>query len=904
MQSIVLKQLADLYPLVFLSISFPFRDRGIGFAYVEPPKPHAMKTNLRLALWLVTLLAVSTGYAQEESYMPTQHSSLMMLNPSFAGTSICPQLGYNFLWQHNAKGIDYYTSSFVGDARIERMAGSVAAFFSVDKGKGMNYNYGGSITYVYDLEVNRHLVIKPSLSVGVRNFSTELWTLNDRYDFNYHTASLCPGISGRTGFTLGAAVLVYSEKWFAGFSASNISRPVEMKHDSIISRLPVKLTVLAGTSFGNRVHVFFPVLMYEYQGKRYQYISRGNYFLDPTHILTLNVNYRYRNLISGLGTRYIMGHDMSCYAQLGFELSNFKFTYNVGFSPYHTESGSSSVSLYNQAGLEFTFNCRPPSKRARAINCPSFGGPGITAGSSRYINTRFVGSYSGTGNQQDVSDTRNYNVKDDEEIKAGTLTAGELNDFGKWGLWKDFSKEKLSSYSKIWEINPETRYSVQVLNALGRAVVDAEVTLFSDKENAIWVSHTDNTGRAELWDGIYNEQKNENCHIVVNTGKQEYTFEGVQEFNKGMNVVHIPEDCSRPSAVDLLFLVDATSSMEDEIKYLKTELRDIIEHVSEKDKSLEMRTGCMFYQCADNNNDYLTDPSGFANDINVTMNFIQKHDATGGGDEAVEVALTKAVQDYEWSENAVARLMFIVCDEPPSENDHTSQIHKAIQDASEKGIRIIPVVASAFGGSESSLEYLMRSAALATNGTYVFLTDQSGVGDKHADPVTDAYDVEYFNRLLPRLIEQFTRVSPCEGEIDNEMKNIHDTTTVQIIEHVVLDSALLAARMNNLAAENTLEDTLQPESISEQELNIPEDSVVYKSFSFYPNPTKGPITIDLNGNFQELFLADINGRLLERFDCACKTGIHIDIGKYPDGMYLLVYSSGEKTSSGKVLLLR
>jgi len=79
------------------------------------------------------------------------------------------------------------------------------------------------------------------------------------------------------------------------------------------------------------------------------------------------------------------------------------------------------------------------------------------------------------------------------------------------------------------------------------------------------------------------------------------------------------------------------------------------------------------------------------------------------------------------------------------------------------------------------MEYLMRSIALATNGTYAFLTDHSGIGNKHTAPSTDKYKVETLNELLLRLISQFLDMPACDPQqfIEDQQAE-KDTSLVQV----------------------------------------------------------------------------------------------------------------------------
>ena len=98
--------------------------------------------------------------------------------------------------------------------------------------------------------------------------------------------------------------------------------------------------------------------------------------------------------------------------------------------------------------------------------------------------------------------------------------------------------------------------------------------------------------------------------------------------------------------------------------------------------------------------------------------------------------------------------MFLVLDAPPHDDEQIKQqVREEIRLAAEKGIRIIPVAAS---GIDKSTEFLLRSFSLATDGTYIFITDDSGVGDPHLKPTVGEYQVEKLNDLLVRLIFQYT----------------------------------------------------------------------------------------------------------------------------------------------------
>ncbi|MEL6276352.1 MAG: carboxypeptidase-like regulatory domain-containing protein, partial [Bacteroidota bacterium] len=71
-----------------------------------------------------------------------------------------------------------------------------------------------------------------------------------------------------------------------------------------------------------------------------------------------------------------------------------------------------------------------------------------------------------------------YPVPPAEKLpEAGQLTAGEVNDFGKWELWEDVSREDLAAYREVWQILPAHRYAVQLTFPGGQPATNLTVQL-------------------------------------------------------------------------------------------------------------------------------------------------------------------------------------------------------------------------------------------------------------------------------------------------------------------------------------------------------------------------------------------------------------------------------------------
>ena len=457
--------------------------------------------------------------------------------------------------------------------------------------------------------------------------------------------------------------------------------------------------------------------------------------------------------------------------------------------------------------------------------------------------------------------------------KAGLLTAGEVNDFSKWNLWEDLGKEEFAKWESEWQLTAKNRYTVQLLSANNKAVSNAKISLLH-KDNVIWKAVSDNTGKAELWlnANLNDAIEAKKLRIKIDYQGQTYSIKRAKPFNKKINTIELDAQCNRNELVDIAFVVDATGSMGDEINYLKKEILDIINRAQDTLPYAYINLASIFYK--DVTDDYLTKYSQFSSDFTLTSEFINMGFAAGGGDmpEAVDAALEVALDSLEWRDGA-AKLLFLVLDAPPHQTaEYLNKMQLLVQKAAEKGIRIIPVACS---GINKSTEYLMRTIALLTNGTYTFLTDHSGIGNSHIEPSTDEYQVEYLNDMLVRLIYQMSYMPECNMLIPDSMQ-ANDTSIVEHQNHTPKDSYTVAVA---------------------NPINI--------KWEYFPNPSNGIIYVKTDGFDGTLYLSDMNGKALQRHQVKMGQQIKINLKNYPDGIYLIRYEyKKDRWLSGKVILKR
>lgn len=469
------------------------------------------------------------------------------------------------------------------------------------------------------------------------------------------------------------------------------------------------------------------------------------------------------------------------------------------------------------------------------------------------------------------------------DVSYGMLTAGEVNDFSKFTQWEDLSATTLSAMRNKWSIAPNGRYTLDLQTKSGLPIADAVVILKRKSGSVLFRARTDNTGKAELWAALDAQDTLTTGRMILEVFHQGRMFrvDRAKPFGQGMNRLVLDVPCSRNDNVDVAFVVDATGSMQDELDYLRAEMNDIIFRSKQIGDRLNFRFANVFYRDEGSNEAYLTRSMDFTRVLSAAVNFISDQRADGGGDtpEAVDVALDSAINRLSWSAEARTRIIFLVLDAGPHPGKE-AKMQELVRQAAGKGIRIVTVAAS---GIDKGTEYLMRTLALGTNGTYTFLTDHSGIGAPHIEPTTDHYDVESLNNLLVRVMKSYTYMPDCDQQIPELELGYPDSLVLAPSDPQPMDTTAAG-----------------PEGPS----GIPSTSSAIR-WSYWPNPTSGIVNITAEVDIPELYVTDLSGKVLQLVKgLKMHEAVQIDLSAYATGVYLLRYPNGSSWLSGKVILQR
>lgn len=334
--------------------------------------------------------------------------------------------------------------------------------------------------------------------------------------------------------------------------------------------------------------------------------------------------------------------------------------------------------------------------------------------------------------------------------EAGMLTAGEWNDNDNWGFFSGIVNKDLVSFPS-YGLDPTQRIAVTVTNESGETLPNAKVQLLSEDGNSIWNAVTNKNGIAYLFEMDGKKGKsvkvNSPSGAESNAPVEKHIDTQSDDAGKVGNceiAVTVADSPTLYPDTQVMFIVDTTGSMGDEMFYLQSDFGSIAEELNDE----HITWSVSFYK--DEGDEYVVKgENAFSNDPKYIRSQLNAEYADGGGDhpEAVAEALTDAFNNHEWKEDS-AKVAFLIFDAPPHD-EKAIEVQNAVKVASEKGIRLVPVVSS---NAMRETELFGRAVAICTGAPYVFLTDDSGIGGSHLEPIIGDYDVEKLHDVIVRII--------------------------------------------------------------------------------------------------------------------------------------------------------
>ena len=346
------------------------------------------------------------------------------------------------------------------------------------------------------------------------------------------------------------------------------------------------------------------------------------------------------------------------------------------------------------------------------------------------------------------------------EPREHSLKAGEVDDNDRWDEYLDF----VQGYQgpEVHTTNLSNRRIITVLDQEGKPVPNAWVTISqgSEETEVVRSNRTYADGRTMFFPHEHNGE------TVMMGANRDREFTVTAKRDGFSTTIRVAGDTPREqheitlegrmhygenTPLDVLFLLDSTGSMADEIHQIKTTLQSIAQKVSNLPANPDLRFGMVSYR--DRGDEYITRIYDFDSKVQRFAKSIQGVQADGGDDypESLNQALHEAVNDVSWREESI-RLMFLVADAPPhldypQDEDYAVEMMRA----REKGIKIFAVASS---GLDQQGEYVFRQLAQQTMGRFIFILYGTGLqGSLETPHDVEQYSVDRLDSLIVGIIE-------------------------------------------------------------------------------------------------------------------------------------------------------
>lgn len=336
----------------------------------------------------------------------------------------------------------------------------------------------------------------------------------------------------------------------------------------------------------------------------------------------------------------------------------------------------------------------------------------------------------------------------------GAPKAGEIDDNELWNAYLNYTMTYTGPTVRTTPLRE--RYIITVTNKNGDPVHGAAVSVrqqpADEAPHLMLRTHSDGRALHHPVDGASEEGT---LSFTASYGSHTAQVDLKRSPNGASVDLRLPAAQHVPgtTSLDVLFLLDSTGSMADEIARIKETLLSISNKVRYLPGRPDLRIGMVAYR--DRGDEFVTRVFDFDRDIRRFARTVRNVEAEGGGDypESLNEALNAALTQPSWRPSAI-KLIFLIADAPPHldyEQDHNYITE--MRRAQSEGVKIFSIASS---GLDPQGEYIFRQLAQQTIGKFVFILYETGPQGELTTPheVGDDYSVQRLDRLIVRLITE------------------------------------------------------------------------------------------------------------------------------------------------------
>jgi len=332
------------------------------------------------------------------------------------------------------------------------------------------------------------------------------------------------------------------------------------------------------------------------------------------------------------------------------------------------------------------------------------------------------------------------------------MRAGSVDDNAEWDDYLLYRQRFSEAGILVHDLDVSERHIIRVTDPGGRPILGALVTISDANGRELSRLQTTSDGRVIFFPKAVDGGQTQGYVIQAEKDGRETTLE-IDSDTRQHNLTLDVRPATDPIRLDVLFLIDATGSMSDEIQQLKDNMISVSERIHALPSEPNVRFGMTIYR--DRGDLFVSRTFDFTSDIQAFTDELAQVIAEGGGDypESLNEGLHSALELPEWRVEETVSLIFLIADAPPhldysQDYDYAQEVFTA----AENGIKIFPLASS---GLDDQGEYVFRQLAQVTGGKFLFLT--YGAGGGPGDDTThhvDDYSVLSLDDLVVKMVEE------------------------------------------------------------------------------------------------------------------------------------------------------
>lgn len=334
-----------------------------------------MKIIIKLKLLLLVLFA-ATGISAQDMHFTQFYSSPLYLNPAFAGANVCSRVSFTYRNQWPGISKTYRSYLFSVDHYLTSKNIGVGILFASDvAGTGNLKTTLINPEIAYEAKLSKRLFarfgVQPGITMQSINFNNLLF--GDQIARGGSVPTVETPTLTRTFFDAAAGVILYTRKYWGGFSAYHLNRPNQSLREESEGPLPIKYSFHGGAKYlvnteekeESKRRYASPAINYRHQNK-FDQLDMGLYLTQ--NVLTIGLWYRGIPFIKSYAPGYANNDAISIIIGVRNDRFNCGYSYDVTISRLASLSrGAHEITISYQL-------CKVQKKKKNRLllPCPKF----------------------------------------------------------------------------------------------------------------------------------------------------------------------------------------------------------------------------------------------------------------------------------------------------------------------------------------------------------------------------------------------------------------------------------------------------------------------------------------------------------------------------------------------------